>query len=109
MTTVDSITASARKVPRRGDDSTGRFLRGVENYAFQHPQIARRALGILRVMTPAARIGDVAVVTRHADVREVLSRDNDFTIGLYSPKMEAIAGRFILGLQHTPEYEHDVS
>ena len=89
--------------------SVGRVLRAGENFVLSHPQVSRRALGLLRYCAPFVRVGDVAIVTRYADVVEVLSRDPDFTIGLYSPKMEAIAGRFILGLPQGPEYEHDIS
>ena len=89
--------------------SAGRVLRAGENFVLSHPQVSRRALGLLRYCAPFVRVGDVAIVTRYADVVEVLSRDPDFTIGLYSPKMEAIAGRFILGLPQGPEYEHDIS
>jgi cytochrome P450 len=89
--------------------SAGRVLRAGENFVLSHPQLSRRALGLLRCLTPCLRVGDVAIVTRYADVVEVLSRDPDFTIGLYSPKMEALAGRFILGLPQGPQYEHDVS
>lgn len=95
-----------------GDNPGGgvrRVLRAGENFVLSHPQVSRRALGLLRSLVPVVRLGDVAIVTRYADVVEVLGRDPDFTIGLYSTKMEAIAGRFILGLQQGPEYEHDVS
>jgi len=51
----------------------------------------------------------VAIVTRHADVREVLSRDSEFTVGHYASKMDRLLGRIILGLQNTPEYEHHIS
>ena len=84
-------------------------LRAIENFGLQHPQLGRRALGVLRAVKPVLRVGDVVVVTRYPTVQEVLSRDDDFTIGLYSPKMEAIAGRFVLGMQDSPEYEHDAS
>jgi cytochrome P450 len=90
-------------------DQSGRALRALENFTFQHPQLARRALGFLRTVKPVLRVGDVAVVTRYGEVREVLSRDDDFSIGLYAPKMEAAAGHFILGMQNIPRYEHDVS
>ncbi|HEX3975583.1 MAG TPA: hypothetical protein VHW96_04925 [Solirubrobacteraceae bacterium] len=89
--------------------SAGRILRAGENFVLSHPQVSRRALGLLRCVAPFVRVGDVAIVTRYADVAEVLSRDPDFTIGLYSPKMEALAGRFILGLAQGPQYEHDIS
>src|SRR5438046_566532 len=96
-----SVTSSGEGV-RRG-------LRWIENFVLSRPQLSRRSLGLLRSVCPVLRVGDFAIVTRYADVVEVLSRDDDFTVGLNAPKMEAIAGRFILGLQQSPEYEHDVS
>lgn len=90
-------------------DRKGRALRAVENFTFQHPQLVGRGLGVLRAVKPVLRVRDVAIVTRYSDVREILSRDDDFTIGLYTPKMEAAAGHFILAMQSTPRYEHDVS
>ncbi len=90
-------------------ESVRRLLRALENFFLQHPALGRYGLGLLRAVKPVLRVGDVAIVTRDSGVREVLSRDNDFTIALYAPKMEAIAGRFVLGLQDSPEYEHDAS
>lgn len=101
--------APTTALPVHGANWKGQVLRAGENYIFQHPQLTRRLLGLLRSVKPVARVGDVVVVTRHADVLDVLSRDQDFSIAMYTPKMESIAGRFILGMQHTPEYEHDVS
>lgn len=87
----------------------GRLLRRLENFFLQHPAVGRYGLGLLRAVKPVLRLGDITIVTRYGAVQEVLARDNDFTIGLYSPKMEAIAGRFILGLQNSSEYEHDLA
>lgn len=95
--------------PAQRGELTRRLLRAGENWFLQHPQVGRRGLGLLRTVKPVLRVGGVTVVTRYGHVREVLGRDDDFTVGHYAPKMEALAGRFILGLQHTPEYEHDVS
>lgn len=86
-----------------------RFLRWLEVFVLQRARLSQKGLGVLRNVKPILKIGDLAVVTRFQDVQEILSRDRDFTVGLYSPKMEAIAGRFILGLENTPQYEHDES
>jgi cytochrome P450 len=90
-------------------ESVRRLLRTIENFFLRHPALGRYGLGLLRIFKPVLRIGDVTIVTRASTVREVLSRDNDFTIALYSPKMEAMAGRFVLSMQDSPDYEHDAS
>ena len=43
----------------------------------------------------------------HEDVVEVLGDPARFTAHLYGPKMEAITGPFILGVDDTPLYHHD--
>lgn len=54
--------------------------------------------------------GGSALVTRNADVREVLSRDDDFEV-VYAPRMEVITGgeNFFLGMQPSGRYTQDVS
>jgi len=81
----------------------------VENFVYQHPRFLGSMLGGLRRVCPVLPLGGVTMITRYAGVEEILSRETDFTIGHYTPKMEAIAGRFILGLQESPQYEHDIS
>lgn len=61
----------------------------------------------LRRHRPIISTRRLAIVTRAADVREVLGDHDDFTVQLYEPKMTAITGPFILGLDDTPLYRHD--
>ncbi|HEX8085681.1 MAG TPA: cytochrome P450 [Solirubrobacteraceae bacterium] len=61
----------------------------------------------LRRHRPIVSLRKYAVVTLAADVREVLDDHHAFTVALYAPKMEAITGPFILGLDDTPLYRHD--
>lgn len=62
-------------------------------------------LRLLRNVWPVARIGPVTIVTRHADVVDVLERQADFQTP-FGPEMEEMAGgtNFILGMQDGPEY-----
>lgn len=64
-------------------------------------------LGVLRRVMPIVSLRRYAAVTRADDVREVLDDHHSFTVALYAPKMEAITGPFILGLDDTPLYRHD--
>jgi len=51
-----------------------------------------------------------AIITRHADVTEVLEREADFAV-VYEPRMRAITAgeNFFLGMQDSAEYQRDVS
>ncbi|MBX9748851.1 MAG: cytochrome P450 [Roseococcus sp.] len=50
------------------------------------------------------------LITRHADVTEVLEREADFAV-VYEPRMRAITGgeNFFLGMQDSADYVRDVS
>ncbi len=66
-----------------------------------------RVFALLRRHRPIVSTRSCTVVTLAADVREVLDDHEHFTVALYEPKMEAITGPFILGLDDTPLYRHD--
>ncbi|MCA1569077.1 MAG: cytochrome P450 [Chloroflexi bacterium] len=60
-------------------------------------------LAALRRWRPIARVGGVWLVTRHADVCEVLDRDRDFGVP-YGAKMQALIGPFVLGLDDETQH-----
>ncbi|HBF30006.1 cytochrome P450 [Rhizobium sp.] len=84
------------------------------------PESLLQGFAVLRVFAPNLLLkkqlitaypnSGTAIVTLARDVREVLSRDDDFAV-VYAPKMEAITAgsNFFLGMQNTPQYTHDVS
>jgi cytochrome P450 len=72
----------------------------------EHPQ---PLFDLLRTVKPVLLIHDVAIVTRYPDVVEVLTNDEAFGVEPYTVKMKSLVGDFILGLNDSPEYEHDVS
>ncbi len=88
--------------------------------AFTRTVVQRRVFSVLRAFLPnivlgrkfltAYDNGGSALVTRSADVREVLSRDDDFEV-VYAPRMEVITGgdNFFLGMQPSGRYTQDVS
>lgn len=82
-----------------------------ETFVFQHPPFTRKALGLLQRFRPIAKLGSIVVVTKHADVVDILERDDDFTVEMYTPKMlQAVGPRpFILGMQNGPTYQRDVT
>ncbi|MGG5886589.1 cytochrome P450 [Falsiroseomonas sp. HC035] len=80
----------------------------------------RRIFALLRATSPnlvlsrrliaAYENTGTVIVTRHADVTEVLERESDFAV-VYEPKMRAITAgeNFFLGMQDSAAYTRDVS
>ena len=61
----------------------------------------------MRRFKPIIATKELTVVALAEDVKEVLGDPARFTAGLYGPKMEAVTGPFILGVDDTPLYHHD--
>lgn len=63
-----------------------------------------------RIFVKAYENSGTVVVTRRADVFDVLSRDADFEV-VYGPRMRKLTGgeNFFLGMQPGSDYERDVS
>jgi cytochrome P450 len=62
----------------------------------------------LRRFKPVLRIKKAVILTRHADVRQVLERDDVFSV-TYGEHMEAVTGPFILGWDDGPQYQREVT
>jgi cytochrome P450 len=72
------------------------------------PGFLRPGFKLLRKICPILVFGKRAVFTRHADVIEVLTRDNDFTIAeINEANFAAIDGPFFLGMDRSPEYDRE--
>jgi cytochrome P450 len=66
------------------------------------------SFAVMRMVDPIISLpGGVTVVALNEDVKEVLGDPARFTADLYGPKMEAVTGPFILGVDDTPLYHHD--
>jgi cytochrome P450 len=77
-------------------------------YALTGRRVLRAAGAVLRRCAPLLKTGSRLVVTRHADVLGVLTRDGDFTIAeVNGPSIERINGPFILAMDRGPEYDRD--
>ena len=75
---------------------------------FVSPRLLRPLFKLLRRVAPVLVVGKNAILTRHADVLEVLSRDTDFTIAEINEKrINAVNGPFILGMDRTPQYDRE--
>ena len=105
----------AENRPRRAPDlvalgkhGSGRTLKDkLLNFAIS-PGILRPVFTFLRHFSPILLLGKRAIVTRNADVIEVLQRDTDFTIRqINAPKIDQIGGPFILGMDASPQYDRE--
>ncbi len=66
------------------------------------PLLSKLAWPLLRFM-PTIAFRNLVLVTRHADVSEVLDRDEDFTIAeVNAAAMDRVNGPFVLGMDRSP-------
>ncbi len=77
-------------------------------YTLTGRKVLRAVFAVLRRHAPLLKVGGRVVVSRHADVVEVLNRDEDFTISqVNGPSIDRINGPFILAMDRGPEYDRD--
>jgi cytochrome P450 len=88
------------------EDTFRGAVRLLEERAREDP---RRLFKLLRTVKPVVVRHGLAIVTQYDDVREVLTRDETFSVEPYRGKMEDLAGDFILGTDDSAAYERDVS
>lgn len=89
--------------PRRGwrDEVTIRLT---------DPRVLRPAFAVLRRCAPIVNVGRRTVVSRHADVVDVLERDVDFTVAqVNAERMGRWSGAFILGTDRGEVYDREVA
>ncbi len=96
---ADRIAADVERFVREG-------AQVLQQHAEEHPQ---PLFALLRAVHPVLVVGDVAIVTRYPDVLTVLTDDQAFGVERYGKKMRALTGDFILGLDPSERYEHDVA
>lgn len=89
--------------PRRGwRDRWARFVTS--------PRAQRPISRVLRRLAPVLQARGRVVVSRHADVVDVLTRDVDFTIAeVNGARMERWSGPFFLGMDRGERYERESS
>lgn len=73
-------------------------------------EVLEAVLSRLRDLHPIVEIAGNAVVTRHADVLEVLENSRDFGVSeVYGARMRRTTGSFVLGMEDTPQYRAEAS
>ena len=72
------------------------------------PRMQRFVFAVLRRFAPVLVIGKRVLITQHADVLDVLKRDEDFTIKkINAPRLDGIQVHFILGMDRSLEYDRE--
>ena len=104
MGIVDEI----RQIGDRLSDDKDRLAEAVSDLTGRlADRTADETFAVMRRHDPIVSAGAITVVALNADVKEVLGDPARFTVALYGPKMTAITGPFILGVDDTPLYRHD--
>jgi cytochrome P450 len=64
----------------------------------------------LRCCCPNVALGKNAIISRHTDVTDVLTRDTEFTISqINAPLFAAINSPFVLGMDRSPQHERELA
>lgn len=96
---------SGSHLPRPRATFKGRLLNLLTKPGFLRPIFT-----LLRRMFPILVLGKTAIVTRHTDVIEVLTRDTDFTIKeINEARFNEGDGPFILGMDRSPQYDTEAA
>lgn len=105
MGILDEIREAADKLGDQKDKLTERVSDLVGGFA---DRTSDESFAIMRRFDPIVSLpGGITIVALNEDVKEVLGDPARFTADLYGPKMEAVTGPFILGVDDVPLYHHD--
>lgn len=69
----------------------------------------RELLAELRQEQPIFRTASFVLLTRHAEVREVLARDDVFSVAPYAAPLQPLCGAFLLGSDDPTAHERDTA
>jgi cytochrome P450 len=87
-----------------GDQSSDEAGHGYAGKPLPSPTFFRVGLATFRALLPIAQLGKTALVTRFADVEEVLTDHERFHVR-YTNKMKRTTGAFILGMNEDVPYQ----
>jgi cytochrome P450 len=105
MGILDQIKEAGEKLRHEKDELTEKVSDLVGGFADRG---SAEGFELMRRTDPIVSLpGGVTIVALNEDVKEVLGDPARFTADLYGPKMEAVTGPFILGVDDTPLYHHD--
>jgi cytochrome P450/glutathione S-transferase len=84
------------------------FFRRLTSVITSCPLLLRFAFKLLRRFRPILVIRKTVVVSRHRDVKEILARDEEFTISeINQNRMDRAHVPFILGWDRSPQYDRE--
>ena len=104
---LQRVQADGAAALHAAEMNIGAFVDHMKQHTLQYPE---PVFAVLRQVKPIIIFKNTAIVTRFADVQEVLSRDDVFHV-TYGEKMRVITGGndFFLGMQNSAAYERDVA
>ena len=105
--TLSRVEAEGMHLLQGAEADVMQLLDNLKQHIADNPE---PVFAILREIKPVLVVKNFALVTRFADVQEVLARDDVFQV-TYGEKMKAVTGgpNFFLGMQNSPEYERDTA
>jgi cytochrome P450 len=106
-TTLEAQEANSSFDPSAIEADASAMLDKLKQHALQYPE---PVFAVLRRIQPVLIVKGVALITRFADVQDVLTRDDVFAV-TYGPKMRVVTGQedFFLGMANCADYERDVA
>jgi cytochrome P450 len=106
-TSLDSMEAKGGFDLSAIEADASAMLDKLKQHALQYPE---PVFAVLRRIKPVLIVKGVALITRFADVQDVLTRDDVFAV-TYGPKMRVVTGGqdFFLGMANSPDYERDTA
>src|SRR3954471_12879370 len=99
MGIIDELKDVAERLKHEKDELTEKVSDVVGGLADRG---SAEGFAFMRRHNPINPAGSTTIVALNADVKEVLGDPKRFTVALYGPKMTAITGPFILGVDETP-------
>ena len=91
-------------------ETAGDRLRQWFSRVFANPRLLRAIFALFRRFCPVVKLGGTVVVTRHADVVEILDRDENFTIAeINAARMDRVSGPFILGMDRSAQFDREAA
>lgn len=84
----------------------GSFKEGLIAFAMRRPRLLRTLVGLARRRKRFLRLGEYTFVAKADDVREVLTRNDDFLVGPIN-QTKVLTGDFLFSLDPSPKYQDE--
>ena len=92
--------------PSAGERWTDRWSQALQRF-LGGPGVLRMVSTVLR-LKPVLRLGKTTVISSYEQVVKTLKEDDQFTVAeINAARMDRISGPFILGMDRSPQYDHE--